>query len=96
MLLLVQKLKAFALMGDKVAAIQAMKSAGVPCVPGSDGPLTDDEEANKAHAKRIGYPVIVKAAGGGGGRGMRVVRTEEELVNAIALNETRSRYYFQK
>jgi acetyl-CoA carboxylase, biotin carboxylase subunit len=72
------------LMGDKVSAIKSMKAAGVPCVPGSDGPLTDDEERNKNIAKRIGYPIIVKAAGGGGGRGMRVVRSEGELVNAIA------------
>lgn len=72
------------MMGDKVSAINAMKKAGVPCVPGSDGPLTDDQDANKAHARRIGYPIIVKAAGGGGGRGMRVVRNEDDLVNAIA------------
>ena len=72
------------IMGDKVEAINAMKKAGVPCVPGSDGPLTDDQEANKAHARRIGYPIIVKAAGGGGGRGMRVVREEAELSEAIA------------
>lgn len=72
------------IMGDKVEAINAMKKAGVPCVPGSDGPLTDDQEANKAHARRIGYPIIVKAAGGGGGRGMRVVREEAELAEAIA------------
>ncbi|RDV24898.1 acetyl-CoA carboxylase biotin carboxylase subunit [Alteromonas aestuariivivens] len=71
------------LMGDKVSAINAMKKAGVPCVPGSDGPLTDDAERNKSIAKRIGYPIIVKAAGGGGGRGMRVVRSEEELITAI-------------
>ena len=71
------------LMGDKVSAINAMKSAGVPCVPGSDGPLTDDTERNKSIAKRIGYPIIVKAAGGGGGRGMRVVRSEEELEESI-------------
>ena len=71
------------LMGDKVSAINAMKKAGVPCVPGSDGPLTDDVERNKAIAKRIGYPIIVKAAGGGGGRGMRVVRSEAELIKAI-------------
>ena len=71
------------LMGDKVSAINAMKKAGVPCVPGSDGPLTDDAERNRAIAKRIGYPIIVKAAGGGGGRGMRVVRSESELVKAI-------------
>ena len=72
------------LMGDKVSAIEAMKKAGVPCVPGSGGPLGDDEATNKKIAKRIGYPVIVKAAGGGGGRGMRVVRKEDELVRAIS------------
>lgn len=72
------------LMGDKVSAINAMKKAGVPCVPGSDGPLGDDIETNKAIAKRIGYPIIVKAAGGGGGRGMRVVRSEADLVDSIA------------
>lgn len=71
------------LMGDKVSAINAMKKAGVPCVPGSDGPLGDDADLNKSIAKRIGYPIIVKAAGGGGGRGMRVVRSEDELVTAI-------------
>ena len=66
------------LMGDKVSAITAMKKAGVPTVPGSDGPLGDDMDANRAHAKRIGYPVIIKASGGGGGRGMRVVRSYME------------------
>jgi acetyl-CoA carboxylase biotin carboxylase subunit len=71
------------LMGDKVSAIAAMRKAGVPCVPGSDGPLGDDLEKNKAIAKRIGYPMIVKAAGGGGGRGMRVVRSEAELDEAV-------------
>lgn len=75
------------LMGDKVSAINSMKKAGVPCVPGSDGPLTDDEERNKSIAKRIGYPIIVKAAGGGGGRGMRVVRSEKELISAIATTQ---------
>jgi len=72
------------LMGDKVSAIASMRKAGVPCVPGSDGPLGDDMEKNRAIAKRIGYPMIVKAAGGGGGRGMRVVRSESELENAIS------------
>ena len=81
------KAESIRIMGDKVAAIKAMKIAGVPCVPGSDGPLNDDDKANKAHAKRIGYPIIVKAAGGGGGRGMRVVRSEEELVESIALTK---------
>ncbi len=82
------------LMGDKVSAIKAMKTAGVPCVPGSDGPLTDDEAANLAHGRRIGYPVIIKASGGGGGRGMRVVREESELINAIALTKNEARTTF--
>ncbi|PKY11914.1 acetyl-CoA carboxylase biotin carboxylase subunit [Acidithiobacillus marinus] len=73
------------LMGDKIAAKTAMKKAGVPCVPGSDGPLPDDNEALKKLAKDIGYPVILKAAGGGGGRGMRVVHTEAHLINAANL-----------
>lgn len=72
------------LMGDKVSAIKSMKAAGVPCVPGSDGPLGDNETRNKEIALRIGYPIIVKAAGGGGGRGMRVVRSEDELISSIA------------
>ena len=72
-------------MGDKIAAKAAMKKAGVPCVPGSDGPLPDDNEALKGLAREIGYPVILKAAGGGGGRGMRVVHTEAHLVNAASL-----------
>ena len=75
------------LMGDKVSAINAMKSAGVPCVPGSDGPLTADTDRNKAIAKRIGYPIIVKASGGGGGRGMRVVRSEAELEQSIEMTK---------
>ncbi|MFQ3250189.1 acetyl-CoA carboxylase biotin carboxylase subunit [Glaciecola sp.] len=75
------------LMGDKVSAIAAMRKAGVPCVPGSDGPLGDDIEKNKTVAKRIGYPMIVKAAGGGGGRGMRVVRSEEELEESIKMTK---------
>lgn len=75
------------LMGDKVSAINSMKKAGVPCVPGSDGPLNDDEARNKSIAKRIGYPIIVKAAGGGGGRGMRVVRSEDELIESIAMTK---------
>ena len=75
------------LMGDKVSAINSMKKAGVPCVPGSDGPLTEDTERNKAIAKRIGYPIIVKASGGGGGRGMRVVRSEAELEQSILMTK---------
>ena len=70
------------LMGDKVSAIQAMKVAGVPTVPGSDGPLTDDNERTLEIARGIGYPVIVKAAAGGGGRGMRVVHNEAALLNS--------------
>ena len=73
------------LMGDKVSAIAAMKKAGVPCVPGSEGCLDEDMEKNYRTARELGYPVIIKAAGGGGGRGMRVVRSEAALPNAISL-----------
>jgi acetyl-CoA carboxylase biotin carboxylase subunit len=76
------------LMGDKVSAIAAMKKAGVPCVPGSDGVLGDDINENIKLAREIGYPVIIKAAGGGGGRGMRVVHSEAALHNAINLTKT--------
>lgn len=82
------------LMGDKVEAIKAMKAAGVPCVPGSDGPLGDDPAQNFATAKRIGYPVIVKAAGGGGGRGMRVVHTEPALSGAIQTTRAEAKAAF--
>ncbi|RZQ53141.1 acetyl-CoA carboxylase biotin carboxylase subunit [Pseudoalteromonas phenolica] len=82
------------LMGDKVSAIEAMRKAGVPCVPGSDGPLTEDNERNVQIAKRIGYPVIIKAAGGGGGRGMRVVRSEQELIDSIALTQQEAKQFF--
>jgi len=75
-------------MGDKVAAIRAMKAAGVPCVPGSDGPLSDDDAENIRLAREIGYPIIIKAAGGGGGRGMRVVHAEAALIGAISLTRT--------
>ena len=88
------KAESIRLMGDKVSAIKAMKAAGVPCVPGSDGPLTEDETLNKAHAKRIGYPVIIKASGGGGGRGMRVVRNEGELIESIKLTKNEARVTF--
>ena len=71
------------MMGDKVAAIVAMKKAGVPTVPGSDGELPEDKEECMRIAKRIGYPIIIKAAAGGGGRGMRVVHTESALINSI-------------
>ena len=75
------------LMGDKVSAIQAMKQAGVPTVPGSDGPLTEDTAHSLEVAQRIGYPVIIKAAAGGGGRGMRVVHSAEGLVSSIQLTQ---------
>ena len=71
------------MMGDKVSAQQAMIRAGVPCVPGSEGALPSDPAAIKKVAKAIGYPVIIKAAGGGGGRGMRVVHTEAALLHAV-------------
>lgn len=82
------------LMGDKVSAIAAMKAAGVPCVPGSDGPLGDDDELNLAIALKIGYPIIIKAAGGGGGRGMRVVHSESNLLSAIALTRSEAKAAF--
>jgi len=75
------------LMGDKVSAIRAMKQAGVPCVPGSDGPLDEDAKHTLELARQIGYPVIIKAAGGGGGRGMRVVHSDATLLNAISLTK---------
>ena len=75
------------LMGDKVSAIQAMKQAGVPTVPGSDGPLTENTAHSLEVAQRIGYPVIIKAAAGGGGRGMRVVHSAEGLLSSIQLTQ---------
>ncbi len=82
------------LMGDKVEAIKAMKGAGVPCVPGSGGPLGDNPGDNSRIAREIGYPVIIKAAGGGGGRGMRVVHTDAHLNNAIAMTKTEAKAAF--
>ncbi|MCO2303947.1 acetyl-CoA carboxylase biotin carboxylase subunit [Pseudomonas aeruginosa] len=76
------------LMGDKVSAKDTMKRAGVPTVPGSDGPLPEDEETALAIAREVGYPVIIKAAGGGGGRGMRVVYDESELIKSAKLTRT--------
>jgi len=74
------------LMGDKVCAIAAMKAAGVPCVPGSDGPLDDNDKKRTLElARTIGYPIMIKASGGGGGRGMRVVNSEATLLNAVSL-----------
>ena len=83
------------LMGDKLSAIRAMQEAGVPCVPGSGRPLTDDIQDNLGLARAIGYPVIIKASGGGGGRGMRVVHTEASLRNAIALTRREAFNAFQ-
>ena len=82
------------LMGDKVSAIKAMKNSAVPCVPGSDGPLPDDDNQCLALARDIGYPIIIKASGGGGGRGMRVVRTEANLVNSISLTKNEAKQAF--
>ncbi|MCP1673186.1 acetyl-CoA carboxylase biotin carboxylase subunit [Natronocella acetinitrilica] len=82
------------LMGDKVSAIKAMKDSGIPCVPGSDGPLDDDEARNLFLAREIGYPVIIKAAGGGGGRGMRVVHKEADLLGAISVTRNEARNAF--
>ncbi|GAA4023718.1 acetyl-CoA carboxylase biotin carboxylase subunit [Actimicrobium antarcticum] len=76
------------LMGDKVSAKQAMIRAGVPCVPGSEGALPDDPKIIIQTARKVGYPVIIKAAGGGGGRGMRVVHTEAALLNAVTMTKT--------
>ncbi len=81
-------------LGDKVAAKRAMREAGVPCVPGPEGSLPEDPTAVKALAREIGYPVIVKAAGGGGGRGMRVVREEAALAEALALTREEARRAF--
>ena len=78
------------LMGDKVSAIAAMQRAGVPTVPGSNGALTNDHSRTLAIARQIGYPVIIKAAGGGGGRGMRVVYNEEDLISSVALTRSES------
>jgi acetyl-CoA carboxylase biotin carboxylase subunit len=85
---------AIRLMGDKVSAIQAMKAAGVPCVPGSDGPLSDDVDENIRMAREIGYPIIIKASGGGGGRGMRVVHAEASLSAAISVTKAEARAAF--
>jgi acetyl-CoA carboxylase biotin carboxylase subunit len=82
------------LMGDKISAIEAMRQAGVPCVPGSDGPLPDDNDRVLEIAARIGYPVIIKAAGGGGGKGMRVVHTEAALANAVRLTRSEAQAAF--
>jgi len=82
------------LMGDKVSAKDAMKKAGIPCVPGSDGALPEDSSEIIKIAKKVGYPVIIKAAGGGGGRGMRVVHTEAALINAVTMTKAEAQAAF--
>jgi len=82
------------LMGDKVSAIRAMKEAGVPCVPGSDEPLGDDDRETLRIAHEIGYPIIIKAAGGGGGRGMRVVHSEAALLTTLDLTRSEANAAF--
>ena len=88
------KADAIRLMGDKVSAIAAMRKAGVPCVPGSDGELSDNADENIRIAREIGYPIIIKASGGGGGRGMRVVHAEASLLSAISLTKSEARAAF--
>lgn len=82
------------LMGDKVNAKKAMIDAGVPCVPGSDGALPDDPKEILEIAHRVGYPVLIKASAGGGGRGMRVVRTEAALINSVNMTKTEAKAAF--
>src|SRR3990167_8817723 len=81
-------------MGDKIAAIHFMKKIGIPCVPGSSNPIDDQDAETIKLARSIGYPIIIKAAGGGGGRGMRVVHTESHLINAIALTKSEAQAAF--
>jgi acetyl-CoA carboxylase biotin carboxylase subunit len=81
-------------MGDKIAAKAAMKKVGIPCVPGSDGALPDDPKEIRRLAAAVGYPVIIKAAGGGGGRGMRVVHTDAALVNAVTMTRAEAQNAF--
>ncbi len=82
------------MMGNKVSAIEAMQKASIPCVPGSNGALGNDSEENLRIAEKIGYPIIIKAAGGGGGRGMRVVRGADTLINSIAMTRTEAEAAF--
>ena len=88
------KAETIRLMGDKVSAKDAMRRAGVPCVPGSEGALSTDSNEIIDSAKRIGYPVIIKASGGGGGRGMRVVHTEAALLNAVSMTKNEAQAAF--
>ncbi len=82
------------MMGDKISAVRAMKEAGVPTVPGSDGALGDDEQQNLALGRELGYPIMIKAAAGGGGRGMRVVHNESNLLKAISLTRSEAQAGF--
>ena len=82
------------LMGDKVSAKEAMRKAGIPCVPGSDGALPDNPSEILTIAQKIGYPIIIKASGGGGGRGMRIVRTEAALLNSVSMTKNEAQAAF--
>ena len=82
------------MMGNKVTAIKAMKKSGVPTVPGSNGSLDEDETKIKQIAKEIGYPIIIKAAAGGGGRGMKVVFEESELIDSVKITKTEAKNSF--
>jgi acetyl-CoA carboxylase biotin carboxylase subunit len=88
------KAETIRMMGDKVSAIRVMKQHGVPCVPGSDGPVGADNDENLRIARDIGYPIMVKASGGGGGRGMRVAHSEAALLNAISITQAEARAAF--
>ena len=88
------KAETIRIMGDKIAAKAAMKQSGIPCVPGTDGPITDNSNDNLRIAREIGYPVIIKASGGGGGRGMRAVHNEASLLNAINLTRNEAKAAF--
>ena len=86
--------KSIEIMGDKVEAIRYMTKAGVPCVPGSGGPLGNSDKKNLEIADEIGYPVIIKASGGGGGRGMSIVRKKEDLIDSISLTKSEAKMAF--
>ncbi|MDO1721805.1 biotin carboxylase N-terminal domain-containing protein, partial [Escherichia coli] len=88
------KAETIRLMGDKVSAKQTMLAAGVPCVPGSRDALPDDAGEIRHQAEQIGFPVIIKAAGGGGGRGMRIVRTQDELESAVSMTRAEAQRAF--
>ncbi|ABF13828.1 acetyl-CoA carboxylase biotin carboxylase subunit [Candidatus Palibaumannia cicadellinicola] len=88
------KAETIRLMGDKVSAIKTMKKNGIPCIPGSDGPVSEDMHKNHAIAKLIGYPVIIKASGGGGGRGMRIVCNDQDLESSIRITRAEAKAVF--